>query len=282
MASPYARVDLLGALSTRYDSTVRLMLKNLRLRNIGPAPELSMALGPRLNVVTGDNGLGKTLLLDAAWWALTRTWPATWSGRGLVPDVEGAVIDWEQSENGLELRGEARFEFAESLWNVNLPTMPPYGTSLVVYVRVDGGVSIHDPYRLGEDFRLPSRQRTFDQSNSFQFREVDIWDGLDIGDDDKRFRACEGLVRDVVRWVEAGGQEFERLAGLVEALAGAEPFRLARKVARVYVDDARDFPFVEGPAGLVPVAHAPAGLRRILGIAYLLVWAHASTPSPRR
>jgi hypothetical protein len=25
-------------------------------------------------VITGDNGLGKSFLLDVAWWALTRTW----------------------------------------------------------------------------------------------------------------------------------------------------------------------------------------------------------------
>ncbi|MEZ4390236.1 MAG: AAA family ATPase [Polyangiales bacterium] len=28
-----------------------------------------------------------------------------------------------------------------------------------------------------------------------------------------------------------------------------------------------------GPAGALPIAHAPAGLRRILGLAYLVVWA---------
>ena len=29
---------------------------------------------PRMNFLTGDNGLGKTFLLDIAWWVLTRTW----------------------------------------------------------------------------------------------------------------------------------------------------------------------------------------------------------------
>ncbi len=31
-------------------------------------------LGERLNVLTGDNGLGKSFVLDVAWWALTGTW----------------------------------------------------------------------------------------------------------------------------------------------------------------------------------------------------------------
>ena len=50
------------------------MLEYLHLKNVGPAPEMQMELAPRLNLITGDNGLGKTFLLDIAWWVLTRTW----------------------------------------------------------------------------------------------------------------------------------------------------------------------------------------------------------------
>ena len=52
------------------------MLKQLKLTNVGPAPGMELAFGPRLNLLTGDNGLGKSFLLDIAWWALTRRWPA--------------------------------------------------------------------------------------------------------------------------------------------------------------------------------------------------------------
>ena len=47
----------------------------LQLTNVGPAPSLELELGSRLNLITGDNGLGKSFLLDAAWFALTRRWP---------------------------------------------------------------------------------------------------------------------------------------------------------------------------------------------------------------
>ena len=56
------------------------MLEYLHLKNVGPASEMKMELAPRLNLITGDNGLGKTFLLDIAWWVLTQTWarmPAT-------------------------------------------------------------------------------------------------------------------------------------------------------------------------------------------------------------
>ncbi len=50
------------------------MLERLELRDVGPAPEMRLDLAPRLNVIAGDNGVGKTLVLDVAWWALTGTW----------------------------------------------------------------------------------------------------------------------------------------------------------------------------------------------------------------
>ena len=51
------------------------MIEELSLRNVGPAPGMALRFAPRLNLLTGDNGLGKSFLLDIAWWALTRKWP---------------------------------------------------------------------------------------------------------------------------------------------------------------------------------------------------------------
>jgi hypothetical protein len=51
------------------------VLHHLQLRNVGPTPQLELALAPRLNLITGDNGLGKSFLLDAAWYCLMRRWP---------------------------------------------------------------------------------------------------------------------------------------------------------------------------------------------------------------
>jgi predicted ATP-binding protein involved in virulence len=62
------------------------MLDNLRIRNVCLAPELSFSFAPRFNVVTGDNGLGKSFLLDIAWWALTRTW----ASQVAIPTFKGS------------------------------------------------------------------------------------------------------------------------------------------------------------------------------------------------
>ena len=49
------------------------MLEAGHLENVGPAPGMKMDLAPRLNLITGDNGLGRSFLLDVACWVLTRT-----------------------------------------------------------------------------------------------------------------------------------------------------------------------------------------------------------------
>lgn len=48
------------------------MLERLEMEGVGPSPRLSFTFKPRLNLLTGDNGLGKTFVLDLAWWALTQ------------------------------------------------------------------------------------------------------------------------------------------------------------------------------------------------------------------
>lgn len=49
-------------------------LSLLSIENIGPAKKLVIEPKTRLNIITGDNGLGKSFILESAWWALTNTW----------------------------------------------------------------------------------------------------------------------------------------------------------------------------------------------------------------
>src|ERR1700753_576746 len=77
------------------------MLEYLHLKNVGPAQKMELDLAPRLNLLTGDNGLGKSFLLDVAWWVLTHKWPhdlnsSLTSGYRATPiDVkQNATIDY--------------------------------------------------------------------------------------------------------------------------------------------------------------------------------------------
>lgn len=63
----------------------------------------------RLNLITGDNGLGKSFLLDIAWWAMPRNWPAEinprlTSGKTALPSKEGIA------EIGFSFTGRSRTE----------------------------------------------------------------------------------------------------------------------------------------------------------------------------
>ena len=71
-----------------------------------------------------------------------------------------------------------------------------------------------------------------------------------------------------------GGQPepFSLLRDVLERLSHPdEPMRPA-KPARLYLDDVRKFPTIELPYGTIPVVHASAGMKRILGLAYLITW----------
>ena len=52
------------------------MILRLIMSNVGPASSMELNFGSRLNLLTGDNGLGKSFLLDIIWWSMTRKWPA--------------------------------------------------------------------------------------------------------------------------------------------------------------------------------------------------------------
>ncbi|NJS16255.1 MAG: AAA family ATPase, partial [Nostocaceae cyanobacterium CSU_2_110] len=50
------------------------MLKEIHLQQVGPAEHFDVEFADRLNIFTGDNGLGKSFLLDVAWWVISGNW----------------------------------------------------------------------------------------------------------------------------------------------------------------------------------------------------------------
>lgn len=119
------------------------MLESLHLKNVGAAPEMTMELAPRLNVLTGDNGLGKSFLLDVAWWALTRTW-----ARGLVvprPGVKAEIAYRYTKKPKSSYAFASRYEAAWARWTVK-QRRPPF-PGLILYAQADGGFAIWDPLR---------------------------------------------------------------------------------------------------------------------------------------
>lgn len=235
------------------------MLKHLKLNQVGLAPELHIDWAERINLIAGDNGLGKSFLLDLAWWALTRTWaglvalPATSSKKASIEYVV-------QGKTKTAAPMVSTFNRADQSWPLGQarPTMP----GIVIYIRIDGGFSVWDPAR--NYWRAdPGRPA------AYHFAAADVWDGLDMNGR----RVCEGLERDWVNWQEGRKPQFEALEAVLRVLSPPNEPLKAGPPQRLFVGEGRDRPTLLVGAQTVPVALASAGVRRMLALAYFLVWA---------
>lgn len=242
-------------------------IENIKLSGVGPAPAMAFEFGPRLNLFTGDNGLGKTFLLDVIWWALTRTW----AGNPALPlEQEGT------SEIEFSLRGalgpipiKTAFDSLTQSWK--FPKGRPVKPGLVIYARVDGGFSVWDPAR--NYWRPQAADLSQDEETRpepFHFSTETLWNGLEK----ENKTICNGLLRDWVSWQLKKSDEFESLVQVLKRLK-PEEFDVWKigEPGRFSPDDVRDIPTLVLPYGRIPITHASAGVQRILGFAYLLVWA---------
>ena len=231
------------------------MLEYLRLKNVGPAPEMEMQLADRLNLITGDNGLGKSFLLDVAWWALTRTW----AREVVLPHAPPAVpeISYRYRAKSGSLERTSNFDRSAERWNIKASRPPIPG--LVIYTQVDGGFSVWDPARNYWKKGDPERP------SSYLFAPKEVWEGNAL---------CEGLIRDWASWQREGSEAYAELEGVLDALSPSpsEPITIG-ELRKVTLDDPKRYPTLKMPYGQeIPVIHASAGMRRIIALAYLLVW----------
>lgn len=249
------------------------MISEIKLHHIGPVPGLGAEFGERLNVITGDNGLGKTFLLDACWYALTRTWaggekhafyPSADSPKSNAPAIDYSVI----GKTGRPAENRAEFQFKSQTWKPKgaRPPMP----GLVIYARIDGGFSVWDPARnYWHDDKAETRR-----PDAYHFTKDNVWNGLEQGEGGRKDYLCNGLIRDLDSWHAKSNGTIALLQKVLETLSAndSEKLRIGKSV-RVRMDDVRDTPTLEMPYGAVPVPQTAAGMRRVLGLAYLLVWA---------
>ena len=243
------------------------MLRSLKLVGVGPAPEMEMHFAPRLNVLTGDNGLGKSLFLETIWYVLTRNWvgmPA-WPRRNADPAKIEFSIYTDEITRFLFQRPTQKWENGGGI---------SYGDYIVLYARVDGSVAIHDPTRI--DKRGPS------SPEDLIFLPQEILNGQKDGE---RY-ICRGLIEDWVTWQErksdtSSGMAFARLLSILEDLSPnpnalipdeTEVIRPGKPV-RLFVNDPREFPTINVGYGDTPIIHASAAMLRIISLAYLMTWA---------
>jgi predicted ATPase len=237
------------------------MLDYVLIKNVCLAPELRLELSPRFNLMTGDNGLGKSFLLDICWWALTRTW----AGNPALPTYKGkAVIEYvvkgkSRAQSKAASKVVSTFKLQDQSWPLEAGRPPIPG--IVVYIRIDGGFSVWDPAR--NHWRSDPGRPT-----AFHFAAQDVWSGLEQGGR----RVCEGLERDWVNWQNARNNQFKALEKVLEVISPDSEILRAGPPQRLYLGEGWDRPTLLIGGQAIPLALASAGIRRMLALAYFLVW----------
>lgn len=245
------------------------ILSFLGMSGVGPVSPLTFEPAQRMNIITGDNGLGKTFLLDIAWWTLTGHWagypafPNRWGKNRLhlIPKKKilksppSAEISFQISGRDPTFKAKVqkvKYSMEDQRW----PIPGYHGTisGLVVYARVDGSFAVWDPAG-----NPGSEALTFDRE--------EVWDG--------KPGLIEGLLRDWIRWQDRGPENspFEVFMRVLKRtlppemgdLQPGRPVRLPK--------DPRDIPTIVHSYGEVPILHESAGVKRIIALAYLIVWA---------
>jgi len=231
-------------------------LESMRLVDVGPAHLMEIEFGDRMTLITGDNGLGKSFLLECAWWAMTGAWsdqPAYPLGRRRIssPKIEFSIV----SRAGRRTHVQSVYDAATFSWRdlTDRPLVP----ALAIFSHVDGSAAICDPSRAGILGQY---------SANYRFTRDELWNGAP--------GKIEGLVRDWVRWQQSADQrQFARFRKVLEHLSPVDlgvlepgtPVRVPR--------DVRDIPTIKHTYGEVPILFTSAGVQRILSMAYLLLWA---------
>ena len=228
----------------------------LELAETGPATRLCMEPAERLTLITGDNGLGKTFLLECAWWALS----GSWAGQPALPRRDASR---QQGRIRFTVRGsgararpvDIRYDWGAQAWPT--PKKRPTIAGLIVYARVDGSFAVWDPAK-SQGLGGENSQPTFSSEH--------VWNG--------KPGAIEGIVRDWGRWQrDVGSWEFKTFVEVLAKLSPPDLGQLLPGELRRIPNDLRDIPTVRHMYGETPILFASAGVKRALVLAYLMVWA---------
>ena len=226
-------------------------LTAIEVSEVGPADSLRLDLGDRLTVVAGDNGLGKSFLLDVIWWAAT----GQWASRPAIP-----LGKWRShtARIAYDLRTDAAvhtcfssFDLHEQEWihQSEYPQVP----ALYMYARADGSFAVEDDYRAQAS------------DKPLVFTTEEIWHGKN--------GVMEGLVRDWVGWQVSKSRQFSTFNKVLAHLSPDDLGPLQPVAPTRLPGEPRKIPMIRHPYGDVPILHTSAGVRRILAFTYMIVWA---------
>lgn len=229
-------------------------LSKIELVNVGPCDHMEMVLSPRLNIITGDNGLGKTFLMDCAWWALTNTWTGNEARPKYAEGSKRASISFAIAGKSKVLQeNRVLYDNKNLTWKRTSDTATIPG--LIIYALVDGSYAVWDPSK--------NASRNVGAN---VFTRQQVWNGYDS--------SIEGLIRDWVKWQNSPGKyPFDIFKQVLAEMSPPDMGVLTPGNTVRVPNDSREIPTIQYPYGTVPVTNSSAGVGRIITLAYLIVWA---------
>jgi len=184
-------------------------LEHLEVYEVGPAKHFQYIPAERLNVITGDNSLGKTFILDCVWWALTGRWIRTAVTPRRNTPKRSPFIGFGITARDSKIQTfKVGYDWDRSRWQ--RPAKRKAHAGLVIYSRYDGSFGIWDPVRSA----LLDAETDGTPRGHLRFTRNQVWNGLQIG---RSVRSeswvCNGLLRDWITWQSAKAKyekHFER------------------------------------------------------------------------
>jgi len=229
-------------------------LSYLELKNVGPATSILMEPNSRLNIITGDNGLGKSFVMECSWWALTGDW-CDEVARPMNIKAKPIITYALANKKGTPIKEAVEYDVKSGTWpkSKNAPSIP----GLIVYARVDGSYAVWDP----------AQHYDVSISKKHVFSREEAWNGS---------WEIEGLLRDWVSWQRASNSDessFEVLKRVLREMSPPDMGELTPGKPIRTLNDKREIPTIIHPYGEVPITNVSAGVRRVITLAYLIVWA---------
>ena len=248
------------------------MLELLKLTEVGPVRQVKWKLAERLNLITGDNGLGKTFLLECSWWALTGTWARKYQAyprKNNATNSPGITFRLN-GKSTVKKEHLAEYDWKKQTWKEAGGRGRDLSQDLVIFAQADDSITVWDPAKYLADAKGdPNGGLT-------SFSLQDIFDGLSEKQDDRTRVICNGLIRDWVSWqFRPEKSPFDQFTAVLKALAphpSEEPL-IPGQPTRLSVYDVREIPTLKFAYDEVPILLCSAGIQRIVSLAYVLVWA---------
>lgn len=259
------------------------MIDYLKLQNVGIKDSLELNIASRLNVLTGDNGLGKSFLLDILWFVLSGHFPqeinrSIQSGYVAKPlnVAERAFISVQDAKGQTEIYSYKSEEYWSRHLDIDdMSRAKAEFSDIAIYVMADGSYALWDR-NLNNVAKHNGMLRydglfTHNRPLAFVYTQEEIWQGVNNKENNQFFN---GLLQDWQIWQTGKTKEFKQLKSVLAILSATNEELEIGELKPFSLGDSRLYPTIKMPYGReILLPHCSSAIKRMVTLAYFLVYA---------